>query len=185
MHSPITGVRRGATSVVRCIDVAALFAATVLRTNPHAEVLPFESKPIDVRLNPRDSIMTNANVLASLPAGGTNCSAPLAELNRRKAKGDLVIYVSDNESWIDSPWYGRFGGGPTETMREWSVFKQRNPRAKLVCIDLQPTGTTQAVSRDDVLNVGGFSDAVFDVIVGFMAGSSGDHWVKTIEAVSL
>ena len=185
MHSAITGVRPGATSVVRCIDVAALVAATVLRTNPQAEVLPFESKPVDVRLNPRDSIMTNAKVLSSLPAGGTNCSAPLAELNRRKAIGNLVIYVSDNESWVDSPWYGRFGGNATKTMHEWSIFKARNPKAKLVCIDLQPSGTVQAVSRDDVLNVGGFSDAVFDVIAGFVAGATGDHWVNTIEAVSL
>ena len=66
-------------------------------------MLPFESKVVDVTLNPRDSVMTNAKVLSSLPAGGTNCSAPLAELNRRKATGDLLIYVSDNESWVDSP----------------------------------------------------------------------------------
>ena len=35
-------------------------------------------------------------------------------------------------------------------------------RAKLVCIDIQPYGTTQAKSRPDIINVGGFSDAVFD-----------------------
>ena len=39
MHSPITGHRVGATSAVRCIDVAALVAAAVLRQNPEAEVL--------------------------------------------------------------------------------------------------------------------------------------------------
>jgi 60 kDa SS-A/Ro ribonucleoprotein len=129
MHSPLTGVRTGATSVVRCIDVAALVAATVLRTNPHAEVVPFESVAIDITLNPRDSVMTNAAKLAALPAGGTNCSAALAELNRRKAIGELVIYVSDNESWIDSPVHGRFGGGRTETINQWEAFKRRNPRA--------------------------------------------------------
>ena len=88
--------------------------------------------------------MTNARVLASLPCGGTNCSAPLAELNRRNATGDLLIYVSDNESWVDSPHYGRFGGGRTETMNQWATFT-RNPGAKLVCIDVQPYATAQAV----------------------------------------
>ena len=34
MHSPITGVRKGATTAVRCVDVAALVAATVLRHQP-------------------------------------------------------------------------------------------------------------------------------------------------------
>jgi 60 kDa SS-A/Ro ribonucleoprotein len=186
MRSPITGVRKGATSAVRCIDVAALVAATVLRTNRHAQVLPFESKAIDVTLNPRDSVMTNAKVLSSLPAGGTNCSAPLAELNRRKAMGDLLIYVSDNESWMDTPHYGRFGGGRTETMNQWAAFKARNPKAKLVCIDLQPYATTQAVEREDILNIGGFSDQVFEVIAQFAKGTlNNDHWVGVIEKVSL
>jgi 60 kDa SS-A/Ro ribonucleoprotein len=186
MRSPITGFRKGATSAVRCIDVAALIAATVLRTNRQARVLPFESKFIDVTLNPRDTVMTNAKVLSSLPAGGTNCSAPLAEMNRRKATGDLLIYVSDNESWVDSPQYGRFGGGRTETLNQWAAFKARNPNAKLVCIDLQSYATTQAPEREDVLNIGGFSDHVFDVIAEFARGTlSGDHWIGVIEKVSL
>jgi 60 kDa SS-A/Ro ribonucleoprotein len=107
MHSPVTGYRRGSTSAVRCVDVAALVAATVLRKNTQAEVIPFESNVVKVRLNPRDSVMTNAEKLAKLPFGGTNCSAPLAFLNKQNAKGDLVIYVSDNESWVDAPHYGR------------------------------------------------------------------------------
>src|SRR5262245_46045538 len=186
MHSPVTGYRNGATSKVRCVDVAALVAAAVLRRNPGAEVIPFESKALEISLNPRDSVMTNAEKLASLPCGGTNCSAPLALLNRRKAQGDLVIYVSDNESWIDAPNYGRFGGGATETMKQWAEFKRRNPRARMVCIDIQPYGTVQAKERQDILNVGGFSDQVFELIADFAAGRlNDDHWTGVIEAVEL
>jgi 60 kDa SS-A/Ro ribonucleoprotein len=186
MHSPATGYRKGSMTAVRCIDIAALVAAAFVRQNPRAAVLPFESKVVDVALNPRDSVMTNAQKLAPLPAGGTNCSAPLAELNRRGATGDLLIYVSDNESWVDSPWYGRFGGNATETMRQWAKYKGRNPNAKLVCIDIQPYGTTQAKERPDVLNIGGFSDRVFDVIAEFANGTlTADHWVGVIEAVNL
>ena len=36
MQSPVTGCRKGATTAVRCIDVAALVAAAVLRKNPLA-----------------------------------------------------------------------------------------------------------------------------------------------------
>ena len=186
MHSPVTGYRKGASSKVRCVDVAALVAAAVLRRNPRAEVIPFESKALEINLNPRDSVMTNAEKLASLPCGGTNCSAPLALLNRRKAQGDLVIYVSDSESWIDAPTYGRFGGGATETMKQWAEFKRWNPQAKMVCIDIQPYGTVQAQEREDILNVGGFSDQVFELITEFAAGRlSDDHWVGVIEAVEL
>ncbi len=182
MHSPVTGYRKGSSSTVRCIDVAALVAAAILRQNPQASVLPFESRVVNVRLNPRDSVMSNAAALASLPTGGTNCSAVLAHLNARKARADLVIYVSDNESWMDTPWHGRFGGSPTATMAEWSVFKQRNPAARMVCIDIQPHATTQALGRDDILNIGGFSDTVFNVIASFAEGGVGAvHWTNEIE----
>jgi 60 kDa SS-A/Ro ribonucleoprotein len=184
MQSPATGYRKGATSTVRCVDIAALFSAAILRKNPDAEIIPFESKIVDVRLNPRDSIMTNAEKLSNLPFGGTNCSAPLAELNRRKAKGDVLIYVSDNESWIDTPYYGRFGGGATETMKQWNEFKSRSGDAKLVCIDIQPYGHTQAQERRDILNVGGFSDKVFSLVSEFANGNLADgHWVGVIEGV--
>ncbi len=186
MHSAVTGYRRGATTAVRCIDAAALVAATVLRKNPQAEVIPFESDVVKIRLNPRDSVMTNAEKLANLPCGGTNCSAPMRFLNQRRAQGDLVIYVSDNESWIDAPHYGRFGGSATETMKEWANFRQRNPEARMVCIDVQPYATVQAKERPDILNVGGFSDQVFEVISEFARGElNADHWIGVIESVAL
>jgi len=181
MSSPVTGYRKGATTAVRCIDVAALVAAAVLRKNARTEVLPFECDVVKVNLNSRDSVMTNAAKLAAVGGGGTNCSAPLALLNRRKAKGDLVIFISDYESWVDAG-----GGRGTATMREWNVFKQRNPKARLACIDVQPYRTVQAVEREDILNVGGFSDQVFDVISEFARGEvNADHWIGVIESVAL
>ena len=186
MHSPVTGHRAGATTAVRCIDVAALMAAALLRQNRDAEVLPFENNVVKVTLNPRDTVMTNAQKLASLPCGGTNCSAPLAHLNARKAKGDLVVFVSDNESWMDTPYHGRFGGSATRTMTEWNIFKQRNPQARLVCLDIQPHATTQAKERADIMNIGGFADSVFNVIASFANGSlSPDHWVGEIDKINL
>lgn len=181
MQSPVTGFRKGATTAVRCIDVAALVAASILRRNPSAEVLPFEDRVVKVTSNPRDSVMTNAANLAKIGGGGTNCSAPLAMLNGKKSVGDLVIFVSDNQSWVDAK--GCLG---TATMREWNEFRNRNPKARLVCIDVQPYGTSQAAERDDVLNVGGFSDQIFEVVREFAAGRlDADHWVGVIESVEL
>lgn len=183
MQSPATGYRKGSTSRVTCLDIASLVAATLLRKNPTAEVIPFSDDVVKARLNPRDSLMTNAKILASLPSGGTNCSAPMKELNRRKATGDLVIYISDNESWMDS---NRSWNSGTATMKEWNTFRSRNPNASLVCIDIQPNAHTQAQERRDILNVGGFSDQVFSVVSEFVrGGSSESHWVNVIEAVEL
>ncbi len=186
MHSPVTGHRPGATTAVRCLDVAALVAAALLRANRKTEIIAFHTEAVPVRLNPRDSVLTNAAKLAALPSGGTNCSAPLAHLNAAKAQGDLVIFVSDNESWMDAPTHGRFGGSATATMQEWEKFRSRNPAARLVCLDLQPAAHTQAKERSDILNVGGFSDAVFDLIAAFARGELGaEHWVGRIEKIEL
>ena len=77
-------------------------------------------------------------------------------------------------------------GRGTAMMQEWNIFKQRNPKARLVCIDIQPYGTTQAAEREDILNIGGFSDQVFQIITDFANGSFDDgHWVKVIESVKL
>jgi 60 kDa SS-A/Ro ribonucleoprotein len=185
MSSAVTGHRGSATSSVRCIDVAALVAAAVLRKNPAARVLPFEQEVVKLSLNARDSVMTNAQALAAIGGGGTNCSAPLALLNQERAQVELVILVSDNESWVDAR-NGQCGRGATQTLREWEVLKKRCPQARLVCIDIQPLGTTQAAERHDIMNVGGFSDAVFAVMASFADGKTGpEHWVGEIEKVSL
>lgn len=191
MGSAVTGNRGTVTTKMRCVDVAALFAAAILRKNPETVIVPFDTQVhVGHRFNPRDSIMTNAKTLASFGGGGTNCSAALEYVNRQYGKGDLVIYVSDNESWVDSGKgnTGLFGyrRNSTATMAEWNKFKARNPNAKLVCIDIQPNTSTQAHDRDDILNVGGFGDQVFDVVARFAElGNNKDLWIKTIEDVKL
>jgi 60 kDa SS-A/Ro ribonucleoprotein len=135
---------------------------------------------VGIQLNPRDSVISNAEKLAGIFGGGTNCSAPLKRLADSKARVDTLIMVSDNESWIDAQ-----RRGASETMRQWERLKKLNPQARLMCIDIQPGPATQAADRDDILNVGGFSDAVFDVIEQFTSGQySAQHWVKAIESAS-
>jgi len=183
MHTPATGYRKGATSSLRCIDIAALISAALLRVNPEAEVIPFSDRVSRCTFNRDDSVMINARKLTNLPSGGTQCAAPLRELNRRKATGDLVIFVSDNESWIDGK-RPRWSG--TGVMEEWAKYKRRNPKAKMVCIDIQPSSTTQAPDREDIINVGGFSDAVFKLLAAFASGDLGaGHWASIIDGIEL
>ena len=182
MASPVTGSRKGASTKVRCVDAAALMTAAIVRKNSQAAVIPFEDRIRLLDLNPRDSVMTNATKLAAIGGGGTNVSAPLAMLNKKKAVGHLVVIVSDNQSWVDS----RAAREGTRLMEEWNIFHRRNPGAKLVCIDIQPNRNTQAQERADILNVGGFSDQVFRIISGFAKGQlSSEHWVREVKRVEL
>jgi 60 kDa SS-A/Ro ribonucleoprotein len=98
-----------------------------------------------------------------------------------------VVLVSDQESWIGT---GRHGS--TAVMTEWQTFVGNQARLhgkdfaspKLVCIDLQPYTTTQAPDRSDILNIGGFSDAVFGVVAAFLADEGG-RLVAEVDAVEL
>jgi 60 kDa SS-A/Ro ribonucleoprotein len=177
MNSPVTGHRgRGATTKMRCVDVAALFAAAILRRNPDSVVVPFDTQAYQVRLDPNDSILSLAERLAKYGGGGTDCSLPLREANTRLRERQFVgaVLVSDAESWVYKGRAHAVGShGSTGVMTEWQQFVQNQQRLgstkpKLICIDLQPVTTTQAPERDDILNVGGFSDAVFGVVSSFL-----------------
>jgi len=179
MNSSISGHRKGATSKVRCVDVAALLAACVKRVNPETRILPFAESVKSLRLNARDSVMTQAQQMSALCGGGTRISAALAMLNDERAPVDLLVVVSDNQSWMATR-----ATGATETMRQWAEIKSRDPAARMVCIDLQPYATSPMSESRDVTHIGGFSDAVFDLLSSADASRAGS-WTERIQAIAL
>lgn len=196
MHSSITGNRgHGATSKMRCVDVAALLAAAILRRNPDSVVIPFDTQAFEAKVDPGDSILSLADRLSKFGGGGTDCSLPLQKANSAYAQRKFVgaILVSDNESWV---YKGRaYSSGPygsTGVVAQWQQFVQNQVRLhgddfegpKLICIDLQPNQTTQAPERSDILNIGGFSDAVFNVITSFLEYNA-NRFVTEIEEIAL
>jgi 60 kDa SS-A/Ro ribonucleoprotein len=76
-------------------------------------------------------------------------------------------------------------------MTAWEAFvanqrklagKEANP--KLVNINLQPYQTVQACERADIMNIGGFSDSVFNVISAFLENDA-SRFVREVECVEL
>ena len=117
---------------------------------------------------------------------------PFVEANTRYAKQAFagIVLVSDNESWITSGRrYGYGQNGSTGVMTQWEKFKKTQRGLgivdpKLVCIDIQPYGPSQAPERDDILNIGGFSDAVFNVVSSFLENDA-SRFVREVESVEL
>ncbi len=180
MSSPVSGQRAGGTSSMRCVDVAGMMAAVIVARNPGAMVLPFNDavQSFDWRAK---GVMAQASALAALLGGGTNVSAPLLALKQRGVAPDVVIILSDNQSWMDAQ-----NHSTTAAMQAWANLKARNPKAKLVCVDLQPYTNSQALEGGDVLNIGGFSDAVFGLIADFVNGELGAAGlVAKIERINL
>ena len=193
MSCPVTGWQvRGRTTKMRCVDAAALFASAILRCNPDSVVIPFDTTAYDAKIDPSDSILSLSKRLSKYGGGGTDCSAPIRYANQAFADRAFagVVLVSDNESWITKGRrYGYGRGGATGVMSEWKKFKKTQQGngfadAKLVCIDIAPYGNTQAPDREDILNVGGFSDAVFSVVSGFMSDDK-NRFVQEVEATEL
>ncbi|HEY1066936.1 MAG TPA: TROVE domain-containing protein, partial [Pirellulales bacterium] len=150
---------------------------------------PFDERTYRVAIAPDEPINDLARRLAAYGGGGTNCALPLEYVNTHfshRAYAGCVL-VSDNESWVGC---GRYGA--TGVMDAWRTFvghQARNHPAefdgpKLVCLDLAPGATTQAAEASDVLNVGGFSDAVFGIIADFINGEDA-RFVAEIEAIEL
>lgn len=180
MQSPATGERYGATTATTCVDVAALFAAVIARRNPDTKVILFDTAARLAKFEPRDSVMTVAKEFTKY-GGGTDCGCALRLANGefgQKHDADLVVFVSDNQSWYGQDRHYWHGTGLAE---EWQKFKRRCKGAKLVCIDVQPYETVQAKTTRDVLNVGGFSDTVFEVIGSFLEDNE-TNWTDVVES---
>jgi 60 kDa SS-A/Ro ribonucleoprotein len=192
MSSPVTGHRKGSTTKVNCQDISALVSACIMRQNKYCMVMPFEESVIPqsrLKLNPRDSVMTNAEKLSKVGGGGTNCSAPLEVILQGNVPVDVCIYVSDNMSWAD--FYGPYylytsdSSPGTATMQLWNQIKAKNPKAKLVLIDIQANSSTQAKDSEDILNIGGFSDRIWPVVESFVKCESKDHWTDVINRIDI
>ncbi len=182
MSGPVTGNRGTATTKTTCRDVAALIASCVLRKNPDAWIVTFDTSARQIKLNPRDSVMTNAGKI-STPGGGTNVACGLNYIRKNGCKAKTVIIVSDNESWFNTRTYGY--GLATGAAEEWKKYSTVDvPTAKLFCIDLTPNATTQVPDSRNVLNIGGFTDNVFDVVNAFVYGGK-DHFVDVVKKVKL
>lgn len=175
MKSPATGNRGSATSVTTCVQVAALFASSILRKNSgETTVVPFDTSVKCINIDGRDSVMTNTKKL-SLNGGGTDCSCALRHINNLGKKANLIVYISDNQSWYQAN--GTMLG-------EWNKFKANNPEAKMVLIDIQPYCNTQCFDNKKVINIGGFSDSQFTIINNFVRNGQID-FVKTIKEIKL
>lgn len=195
MCSPVTGARRGGhQTVTQCIDVGALIGASIARTNPESILVSFGSRSrIVPDFNPRDSVMSNSEKLrqeSSWTGHGTNAQAAMEVINKQKKPYDFVIFVGDSQSWADrymssTATSGMFGS-PSGLYGAWVEFKRRNKKAKLVEIVLGPYVDTLVPTSDkDVMNIGGFSDAIFDVLGEFAHRGGNVRFLDVVEKVEL
>lgn len=125
------------------------------------------------------AVLTDASGSMQSPFAGQLRCAHVADIVstivRRKserttnlATADVVIVVSDDQS--------------SEIARSLDVS---HANTKIVCVDLRPRAA-ELPEHDGLLQVGGFSDHVFDVIAAFARGElTGADWLARVDAVDL
>ena len=65
------------------MDVAVWFVAAMLRLNPDSLFVPFDSQAYDAKVDPNDSILSLSEWLSKFGGGETDCSIPLAVVNKQ------------------------------------------------------------------------------------------------------
>ena len=191
MRYSVTGSREGAMSKVRCVDVAGLVSAVLYRQHRDAVVWAwadaFYNLSGEGRVNPKDSVSTLASVIASKGGGGTFMALPLLAATKFGTEFDLLIWITDEQSWLGPNAAYHFAQRGTSVADEWAAYKARHPQARAIVLCVQPYKDTQFAggAEKDVLHVSGFTDAVFQVMADFAAGTDDDAWVKAIEGIDL
>lgn len=185
MNCPISGYRRSATTSATYVTAAALMAVTMKHKNEDIDLLGFNSQLHHLAIDDNMNIIESVQSLASMCSGGTNCSLPLEYFNDNNISYDTIIYISDNESWLDRhlPLY-YFGRPPIPKLSAlWEHYKTDiNPEAKLICIDISPSVTSPTNSGKDRYNIGGFSDYIFTTISDIMNNKI-ESQVSRIESI--
>lgn len=187
------GYGRKPASATTCMDVAALFGAAILRKNKTAKLTAFSERLYHRRFNPRDSIPTIASkLLGSGSHSTTNWDAAIAWALEEREKFDAIIWVSDMEANIDTVRYGRDYGyytGATSAASHIKEYRAKvNKNLKVITMNVTANeGHSQVDGEFDpnVLQISGFSDAVFDVIAGYLEAPEPGYWVKKIKEIEI
>ncbi len=79
---------------MRCVDVAALFAAAILRRNPDSVVIPFDTSSLRCADRSKRFDPQHRRATGKYGGGGTNCALPLEAANVRTAIASLPVLFS-------------------------------------------------------------------------------------------
>ena len=155
----------------RPIEIASLFAAVMLKTNPGAELMMFSNDARYVYVNTDDTLLTiQRQIEGRANAGGTNFNSVF---DRAERAYDRIVILSDMQGWMA-------GGAPTKAFAGYRERTDADPH--VYSFDLQGYGTLMFPERN-VYALAGISEKVFDVMA--LLERDREALVHEIEAVRL
>ncbi len=158
--------------------IAGIFTGAIWKAAANAVVLPFGTQVVALSgVSPRDSVMTISRAVGQLNGGGTDLSVPIRALNHSGKIIDLFIGLTDSEDWAASGgWHGE------GFLAAWRHYQKIAPQAQAVLIQLVPSGTRVAPSKDPSVHyVYGWSDSVLRYIGYVIQGQSLVDSIRSME----
>lgn len=156
MSSPVSG-----HSKVTCIDIATVLTAAFAANTESSIVGAFGSQWVPVA--PTSRILKTVDDLVNSGAGwSTNGHLVVDWAIQNNTFLDMFVYFTDMQLWSQ----GGFTMDRSAFEQSFNQYKARvNPKARLVIFNLNGYQTTPIdVVRNDVLEIAGWSDKIFQVL---------------------
>jgi len=134
---------------------------------------------------PRTEILANTHKLANMivrVGHYTNGYKAIRWLNENKKIVDKVLLFTDCQLW-DSDAFSFYCPTATSTLqKEWNLYRKLAPNARLYVFDLAGYGTSPIDnSRQDVFQIAGWSEKVFEVLDSIEKGEKNLTEIENIE----
>ena len=174
MAAPVSG-----KSKVSRNDAATILSAIAFKKG-NSKVLAgvFGDYFQTVKLNQRDTILTNAQKLKATQVGcSTNGYLSIQALRENGIVVDKLYMFTDEELYSTTPSYGWGALGRSVNQNtvqtEWRLYQKIAPNAKLYVIDLAGYGQLMFPESDhSVVTIGGFSENIFKTLALVENGES-------------
>jgi hypothetical protein len=130
-------------------EPAAIFAATLLKANPNADLMYFASSARYAKVNRKAPLMElMKQIRDGMQSGGTDFNTIF---NAADKAYDTIVILSDNEGWMR-------GGAPTATRQKYVDRHGINPT--IFSFDLGGDGSLM-FREDSIITLAGYSFLVF------------------------
>lgn len=157
------------------IEKAAIFGATLLKSNVGADVVLYDTSIKEFNGSGRTPVVDLADrIIKDADGGGTDTSLVFQYASQFNKKYDRIVIISDNQSWVDSFWNGR------GTQQSYNEYKKTGTDPFIYAIDIEGYGTKD-IEGGKIFHLCGWSDRLLDFIGQAEKGLEIVKYIKNIE----
>jgi len=160
MNTPVSQHSKVTRRKIGCV-----LGAIAVKKSADSIAIGFGDTAMAAKLNPDDTMMTNAVRIEGLNVGhSTNAHLIFGAIGNRKV--DRIVVFSDMQCYDTTGKTSRWGYGNTALNQAFDEYRRNiNPDAMLYSVDLNAYGTSQFPSfHKNVVALYGWSDKIIDLI---------------------